>query len=65
VLTGAPDESKAYEGTKALRALDREGSLGLHSTGSVRSWGERQGAERIAWAAPGTVQVENRIVINP
>jgi len=32
--------------------------------GTVHSWAEREEAERIAWAAPGTVEVENRIMIN-
>jgi osmotically-inducible protein OsmY len=33
-------------------------------TGTVRSWAEREEAERQAWAAPGVVEVENRIVVD-
>lgn len=33
--------------------------------GTVRSWAERQEAERAAWAAPGVVKVENQIVVSP
>jgi osmotically-inducible protein OsmY len=32
-------------------------------TGSVHSWNERMEAERVAWAAPGVAQVENRITV--
>ena len=31
--------------------------------GTVRSWAERQQAERAAWAAPGVTKVDNRITI--
>jgi osmotically-inducible protein OsmY len=33
--------------------------------GTVRSWFERQEAERAAWAAPGVTKVDNRLVISP
>ncbi len=32
--------------------------------GTVRSWAERQEAERAAWAAPGVTRVDNRIVVS-
>jgi osmotically-inducible protein OsmY len=34
-------------------------------SGTVRSWVERQEAERVAWSAPGVTAVENRITIEP
>ncbi len=34
-------------------------------SGTVRSWAERQEAERTAWATPGVVKVENHIVVSP
>jgi osmotically-inducible protein OsmY len=34
-------------------------------TGNVRSWAERQEAERAAWAAPGVTQVDDRLLVTP
>jgi len=34
-------------------------------SGNVRSWAERQEAERAAWAAPGVVQVDDRLTVMP
>lgn len=33
--------------------------------GSVRSWVEREEAERAAWAAPGVTNVQDRLIVNP
>jgi osmotically-inducible protein OsmY len=33
--------------------------------GTVRSWAERQDAERTAWTAPGVLKVENHILVSP
>jgi len=33
--------------------------------GNVRSWFEREEAERAAWRAPGVTKVENQIVVTP
>ena len=33
--------------------------------GTVRSWVEREEAERVAWSAPGVTRVEDRIVVAP
>jgi osmotically-inducible protein OsmY len=33
--------------------------------GTVRSWIEREEAERVAWSAPGVTMVDDRIVVSP
>jgi osmotically-inducible protein OsmY len=33
--------------------------------GTVRSWIEREEAERVAWSAPGVTHVEDRITVAP
>jgi osmotically-inducible protein OsmY len=33
--------------------------------GVVRSWAEREDAERAAWSAPGVTSVDNRIIVSP
>ena len=33
--------------------------------GTVRSWMEREEAERVAWSAPGVTHVDDRIVVSP
>jgi osmotically-inducible protein OsmY len=34
-------------------------------SGNVRSWAERQEAERAAWAAPGVTHVDDRLLVMP
>jgi len=33
--------------------------------GTVQSWIEREEAERAAWGAPGVIDVENLLIVNP
>lgn len=33
-------------------------------TGTVRSWAEKQEAERVAFSAPGVTAVDNRIMVS-
>ncbi len=48
---------------KKVRVETQDGKITLR--GDVRSWSERQEAERTAWSAPGVTQVENLIAIAP
>ncbi|MEN3385030.1 MAG: hypothetical protein V7608_5074 [Hyphomicrobiales bacterium] len=44
--------------------VETEGSAVILK-GTVRSWIEREEAERVAWSAPGVTKVEDRIVVAP
>ncbi len=44
-----------------IRVETRDGTVTL--TGAVRSFAERQDAERAAWSAPGVTQVDDRITV--
>ena len=45
-------------------AVQVDGSL-VFLHGMVRTWAEREEAERAAWLAPGVTKVQNRIMIRP
>jgi osmotically-inducible protein OsmY len=69
----APDEVKcrieeAFRRNAEIDAkgivVETEGSKVILE-GAVRSWAEREAAERVAWAAPGVTKVDDRIVVRP
>lgn len=49
--------------SQRVRVETHDGNVTLR--GDVRSWSEREEAERTAWAAPGVTHVDNLITITP
>lgn len=64
-------KQKIQEAFKRNAELDAENITveadrsGVTLKGSVRSWAEREEAERVAWSAPGITKVKNEIVVKP
>ena len=52
---------RAKLGARLIRVETTDGKVTL--SGTVRSWAEREEAEKTAWAAEGVAAVENRITV--
>jgi osmotically-inducible protein OsmY len=71
IILGFAREAKIMEAFKRNAELDAN-RITVEANGSevilkgtVRSWIEREEAERVAWSAPGITKVEDRIVVSP
>jgi osmotically-inducible protein OsmY/prolyl-tRNA editing enzyme YbaK/EbsC (Cys-tRNA(Pro) deacylase) len=61
-ITGALQRSAVLD-ARQIQAETLGGKVVLH--GTVRSWDERETAERAAWAAPGVAELDNQIAVQP
>jgi osmotically-inducible protein OsmY len=56
-------ERQAEREAKHLAVSVFDGVVSL--TGVVRSWGEKNAAERVAWATPGVRRVDDQTIVDP